>query len=375
MICPQCGKNSPSEFRCDYCGYELVHGDKNGVKKRFSMQTFLRAVLGIALAIAVMYGCQSCVVSSYTTTVMINNGMIDASTDLSNENALKEMVLEIADKVNEEVVLILLVSNLLTILVLCLFATIRRRNPANEMYVRYVSPMRIPLFALLGMALNVFVSVTLAMIPFPESFIEGMSTQYADYYGNHGLFIEILSVAVVTGITEELIFRGIAVKQLSKVFDTRATIIISAVIFGLVHGTPIAVIYATFMGLILGYAAVSYKSIVVSIVCHVFFNLTSYLLPYDNSNALLALYIMSVAAIAFCVYRLFIRRPTFYDLVLDKNRDYEYINKTEEEIIERVKAARNAEVEMLTPEELEKLYAEWEENRAKHKEERKYNKK
>ena len=189
------------------------------------------------------------------------------------------------------------------------------------------------------------------------------------YGGN--IVLEVFSVAIVTGITEELLFRGIAMKRLSPVMGRWPAIIVTAVIFGLAHGTPNAIGYATLLGILFGFICSSYKSVIMCIVCHVFFNLTSYLLPESNEQAMMALYVMSIAVIAFCVYRAFIRRPTFYDLVFDRNGDYGFINETEAELIGRVKQARDSDEIDMTPEELEEIFEAWEKNREYNKKKRK----
>lgn len=366
MICPQCGNNNPEGSKiCSQCGFDLLKYRETHPGKP-KIGRIIRTILTVILFTTVMFLCQSCVISGYTASLMLGSGYMGIDASVLSEETLTGMLIDITEKVNSQTVLILLISNLLTILVICLLFRLMKKKPMEEMNVRYVNPFRIPTFALLGAALNVFVSVTISFIPFPESIVEAFNTQYSSMYGGN-LALEVLSIAVVTGITEELVFRGIAMKRLVPAVGKWGAIIISAVIFGLAHGTPIAILYATALGVLFGYICSSYHSVSMCIVCHVFFNLTSYLLPADNDRAMLALYIMSIAVIVFCVYRAFIRRPTFYDLVFDKNGDYEFINETERELIERVRTARNSDDIDMTPDELEEVFEAWEKNRENNK--------
>lgn len=366
MICPQCGNNNSENSKvCSRCGFDFSKytGFYPG---KFKIGKIVRTIIAVIMFVAVMFLCQSCVITGYTASLMLGSGYMGIDASVLSEETLKGILSAITEKINSQTALILLISNLLTILVICLLFRLMKKNAAEEMCVRYVNPFRIPTFALLGAALNVFVSVTISFIPFPDSIVEAFNTQYSSIYGGN-LVIEILSIAVVTGITEELIFRGIALKRLVPAVGKWWAIIISAVIFGIAHGTPIAIIYATALGILFGYICSSYHTVSVCIVCHVFFNLTSYLLPIDNTKAMMALYVMSIAVIIYCVYRSFIRRPTFYDLVFDKNGDYKFINETERELIERVKAARSSDEIDMTPEELEEIFDAWQKNRENYK--------
>ncbi|MBE6541107.1 MAG: CPBP family intramembrane metalloprotease [Ruminococcaceae bacterium] len=370
MKCPQCNqKIYLSDDICPQCGYDIKKYRKDP-KTKVQPKAVLRVIVAVVLFISLMFAAQSCVIAGYSSSLMLQSGFAGSDMSGMTEEAIENFLLDIIEKVNSQTVLIVLIANLITILAVCLIFTLRRKNPAEEMYLRRVNIARIPTFAIFGMALNVFVSVTLSFIPFPESIIEAFDAQYAGMYGGN-IFLEIFSVAIVTGITEELLFRGIALKRLSPAMGRWPAIIVSSILFGLAHGTPIAIGYATLLGIIFGYICTSYKSVVLCIVCHVFFNLSSYILPLDNMKAMIALYIMSIAVIILCVYRSFIRRPTFYDMVFDKNGDYEYINETEEKLIEEVKEARDSDDIDMPPERLEEIFTAWEKLRADYKNDKK----
>ena len=365
MKCPRCDKEVYlSDDTCPSCGCDIQNYRKIPPRRNAGM--VVRAVVAVILFITLMFSAESCVIAGYSSSLMVKGGYLGSDMSNMTEEAVQNYLADIVDKVNAQTVLIIIISNLLTILLVCMIFTLRRKNPAEEMYVRRVNIARLPTFALFGMALNVFASVTVALIPLPESMYEALNTQYLSMYGGN-IFLEIFGVAIVAGITEELIFRGLAMKRFLPVMGKWPAIIVSSILFGLVHGTPIAVVYSTILGILFGYICCSYKSIIMCIVCHVFFNLTSYLLPYDNEKAMLALYVMSIAVIILCVYRSFIRRPTFYDMVFDRNGDYEYINAEEKYLIEQVKSARDSDDMNMTPEELEVIYTRWEKLRAEYK--------
>ena len=65
----------------------------------------------------------------------------------------------------------------------------------------------------------------------------------------HGVF---LSAVIAAPIVEEVIFRGVVLGSFRKIFPAWASILISAVIFGVYHMNPVAIVYATVMGIIAG---------------------------------------------------------------------------------------------------------------------------
>ena len=72
-------------------------------------------------------------------------------------------------------------------------------------------------------------------------------------------------------VIEEIIYRGFLMKSLQKYGKTFA-ILVSAAVFGLMHGNPLQSIFAFMVGLVFGYAALEY-SIYFSILLHVLNNL------------------------------------------------------------------------------------------------------
>lgn len=345
MKCPRCGAENYSGAKfCTTCGTVL---QKTGT---FS------AVLHALFYVFIFFSCQYFVTAGYMMSLM--GGTLTAGT--LDEAAL----LEITEQVLGQTVMISLISNLLTILVICLIQTLRMRNPLDEFNLRPVNLLRCPTFLLFGAALNVFVSGTLSFLPLPESIVEAFENQYAALYGDMPLILEILSIAVITGITEEIVFRGLVNSRLSRAMKTGTVVIVSSVIFGLAHGALIAVVYSALLGLVFSLLYEKFHSVIPSLLCHVAFNATSYLLEALDDRWMLPVYLFSIAAVLFCAYRIFFRRPSFYDYVLDIVGEHPLRDNAEREIIAEVR--RLQEDEALTPEEIERLEDAWEENERKY---------
>lgn len=88
----------------------------------------------------------------------------------------------------------------------------------------------------------------------------------------------ILFLVVILGpVAEEIFFRGVIYGQLREGFSAVAAACISGVMFGVYHKNLVQGIYATICGVVLAYLFEKTHTIWGSIITHVMFNLSSYL--------------------------------------------------------------------------------------------------
>ena len=316
----------------------------------------LSAVLHALFYVFIFFSCQYFVTAGYVMSLMSGS----AVTSMLDETVL----LQLLEQTVAQTVKISLISNLLTILIICLLQTVRMRRPMEEFRIRPVNLMRIPTFLAFGVSLNVFVSGTLSFLPMPDSIVDAFENQYSALYGDTPVWLAIFSIAIVTGIAEELIFRGLVNSRLSRALPPRTVILVSSIIFGLAHGAMIAVVYSALIGMIFCLLYEKFRSVVPSILAHVAFNATSYLIAELDDRFFLPLYLFSIAALLYCTYRLFFRRPTFYDVAADMVGEYPLRDNVEREIIGEIR--RMQEDGDISPEALERLAEAWEENEKKY---------
>lgn len=86
--------------------------------------------------------------------------------------------------------------------------------------------------------------------------------------------MDVFTSVLLAPIAEELFFRGIIFKQLSKV-SLRFGIIVSAILFGLMHGNIFQFVMATTVGIAFAYADAKADSLIPSIIGHMAVNLTA----------------------------------------------------------------------------------------------------
>lgn len=81
----------------------------------------------------------------------------------------------------------------------------------------------------------------------------------------------IIYACILGPFMEELMFRGILLKRARR-FGDRTAVVFTAVSFGLMHGNISQFLYASVIGLVLGYAAVKTSSIRYSVIMHMMIN-------------------------------------------------------------------------------------------------------
>jgi len=88
-----------------------------------------------------------------------------------------------------------------------------------------------------------------------------------------------LCLVAIPALAEELLFRGLIQPGLGEKLGDRPALALTALLFGLVHLSPIAIVYATLAGLALGWLRLRTGSVLPSIALHGAVNATPILLP------------------------------------------------------------------------------------------------
>lgn len=84
-------------------------------------------------------------------------------------------------------------------------------------------------------------------------------------------FMNVFTSVLLAPVAEELVFRGVLLKEASRV-SQRFGIVLSAVIFGLMHGNPYQFVLGMLIGLVLGYVTVKSGSLIPAVSGHVAVN-------------------------------------------------------------------------------------------------------
>lgn len=97
-----------------------------------------------------------------------------------------------------------------------------------------------------------------------------------EFSGDHAIVLHFIAIAIVPAFCEEILFRGVVLSNLMP-YGKASAIVISSVLFGLMHGNAKQFLYATAAGIIMGCVYVMTESIWCSILIHFINNTISVL--------------------------------------------------------------------------------------------------
>lgn len=157
------------------------------------------------------------------------------------------------------------------------FMFVRRKRTGS--WKQVLRPQRILGIIGCGIALQLFLSMALTVI---LPLLPKLQEQYAglmDTLGSDSVFM-MLCVCLLAPVGEELIFRGLSLRIFRKALPWQAAVIAQALLFGIYHMNLVQGVYAALLGLILGYTAYRYGSVIPGMLLHIVINSSSYGLGY-----------------------------------------------------------------------------------------------
>lgn len=201
---------------------------------------------------------------------------------------------------NNSVYYFMLISWILTLLFFRLlgFKIINKKFRQNQNIMFYV------LGILLGIGLNLLLSILLNYINI-EQIDPNYSKQMEQLLSSGNVVLGIITIGLIGPIFEEILFRKIIFNYL-KVFSPVTAIILQAILFGAYHINIIQFIYATIIGIILGFVVYWTSNLLPSIIIHCCINTISfvtdiYIIDINNFNRAL----ISVISFIIIIYSLY----------------------------------------------------------------------
>lgn len=307
MKCPICqSENYEGAKFCLQCGAPLP-------KPPSRAKRFFIALLKALCYYALFFGIQSVVIAFYEFALIfgeMSGGLLDNYL-YGGEFVLPESLYDtLMEKLQQNVHILMILSAAITLLFLFLFFQLRRKKPFEEMALRPAPPSKLGMALLLGLGLQFFVTITMAFLPIPEQMLESFAENNELLHGGP-IALELISVAVITPLLEEIIFRGLVFTRLRRGMSAFLAVGIGAAIFGAAHGHIIAFVYAGCLGILLTLLMLKCgDSILVPICCHAGFNGGSYLIELtlgegESLPLMLMFYFVSIALTVVSAYGIF----------------------------------------------------------------------
>lgn len=138
-------------------------------------------------------------------------------------------------------------------------------NTKKYVFVKRRSPKK-PLVFIFGAIGSGFIFNLLVSLLFP-SVVEHSEDIGIAASSNSEILLNFLMYAILPAILEEILFRGIILKNLLP-YSKSGAIIISALLFGITHMNPIQILFASVFGVILGVCYEYTGSLLIPIIMH-----------------------------------------------------------------------------------------------------------
>lgn len=166
----------------------------------------------------------------------------------------------------------------LTIVGVLIYKKLRRgEGRAFRLSLRGFNPMLILWGFVLVLITGIVIEPVLNL--FPESFLK-----LVNQMGMKGGW-SILMLVVLAPVMEEMLFRGILLEAVRSKYSSGRAIVVSALMFGVIHFIPQQVVNAFVIGLILGYIYVRTDSLWPVIIIHALNNAMAYVIMQWSDDA------------------------------------------------------------------------------------------
>ncbi len=174
------------------------------------------------------------------------------------------------------------ISDILIILVLYLVFKLRNKKVKQEWKLNQFKAKSVVLALLIAFSFSFLFALCTYNVSMENSLMISKSVDFYNgivpAFGNIMMGVNLL---VIAPITEEIALRGIVYTRVEKTTNAVTAIIVSSVLFGIMHfmaGGIVLVIGATLMSLIFGYIFYKFKSLWVCILSHAVANLPDFIL-------------------------------------------------------------------------------------------------
>lgn len=200
---------------------------------------------------------------------------IGAANGLDNETQIMEFA-------NDNILGMTVISGVLTVLILYLFFKIRKKQVKEEWRLKSFNVKSIALSSIVAFSFSFLFALVTYNVPMTNAqMISDSVKYYNEMLPIFGTLMMAVNLLVVAPIAEEIALRGIVYTRVEKTTNAVVAIVISAILFGLMHfmaGGVVLVIGATLMALVFGYVFYKYESLWVCIVAHAVANLPDFIL-------------------------------------------------------------------------------------------------
>ncbi len=188
-----------------------------------------------------------------------------------------------------------------------IFFLIRKKNVAAELNLQKTSGKKLIASVLGAVFVIFFVNGCLNLVSLLSQESMDSYEQASSVLYGYPLWQALLANSLLVPIAEEVVFRGLLFSRLQKAMPNVAVALITSVVFGLVHGQFIWMLFAFVVGLVLSFVRIKTGSILPTILMHVMINTYATLVSYNvlninSSVVMIGLMVIGFLSIFGCVF-------------------------------------------------------------------------
>ena len=228
-----------------------------------------------------------------TFVLMIYYGTAKVAEDAANGVSFnaEELTAYLEALIYEKINLVFILYVSLFVFILIVFFAIRKKSFWKETRIVPFPAKYIPAVLVLSVGLFFFLNAILNLMP--QSWIADYS-ESASFITEGALWVSLITKGLLAPLSEELTFRGLMLSRFNRALPKWVGILISSVLFGLVHGQALWFFYAMVLGMILCLIAIRTKSILSTFLIHSLFNLGGVFISYVEFPITLPIIIAAV---------------------------------------------------------------------------------
>jgi len=200
---------------------------------------------------------------------------IGAANGLNDET----LIIEFA---NNNILGMTVISGILTVLVLYLVFKLRKKQVKQEWKLNHFKVKNVALASVIAFSFSFLFALCTYNTSMENSLMISKSVGfYNELVPLLGTIMMVVNLLVIAPIAEEIALRGIVYTRVEKTTNAVTAIIISSILFGLMHlmaGGIVLVIGAVLMALVFGYIFYKFKSLWICIIAHAVANLPDFIL-------------------------------------------------------------------------------------------------
>jgi len=152
----------------------------------------------------------------------------------------------------------------------------KRKTNIGSFNFTIENPRIIPLIVLVAIPLNLGIAGPLVeLVPMNDFFRDMIREMMREMASDQGLWM-FMALVIAAPILEELIFRGIMLDGLLRIYSPTKAVIVSSLLFGLIHLNPAQFVGGALVGGFMGWVYVHTRSVMATILIHAAFNLTAF---------------------------------------------------------------------------------------------------